>query len=137
MPTVSNVLIAFGLTLFAGLATGVGSALAFFTKRTNTRFLSGALGFSAGVMIYVSMIEIFVKARDALTAAVGETRGYWYTTLAFFAGMLLIGLIDKLVPSFENPHETHQVEEMRRPDCSGAGGAATPWSRLPRSKACG
>jgi ZIP family zinc transporter len=107
-----NIFIAFGLTLFAGLATGIGSALAFFAKRTNTRFLSVALGFSAGVMIYVSMIEIFVKARDALSAAVGATRGYWYTTLAFFAGMLLIALIDKFVPSFENPHELHMVEEI-------------------------
>ena len=118
MPTVSNVLIAFGLTLFAGLATGVGSALAFFTKRTNTRFLSVALGFSAGVMIYVSMIEIFFKARNALAVAVGETRGYWYTALAFFAGMLLIALIDQLVPSFANPHEPHEIEEMRSTDAA-------------------
>ena len=56
------VLIAFGLTLFAGLSTGIGSALAFFAKRTNTRLLSVSLGFSAGVMIYVSFVEIFVKA---------------------------------------------------------------------------
>ena len=107
-----TVLLAFGLTLFAGLATGVGSALAFFTKRTNARFLSGALGFSAGVMIYVSMIEIFVKARDSLAAELGDTKGYWVTTISFFAGMLLIGLIDKFVPSFENPHELRDVEEM-------------------------
>ena len=109
---IQNILIAFGLTLFAGMATGIGSALAFFAKRTNTRFLSVALGFSAGVMIYVSTIEIFVKARDALSAAVGATRGYWYTTISFFAGMLLIALIDKFVPSFENPHEAHMVEEI-------------------------
>jgi ZIP family zinc transporter len=115
---IGNVLFAFGLTLFAGLATGVGSALAFFAKRTNTRFLSVALGFSAGVMIYVSTIEIFVKARDALSDAVGETRGYWYAVLAFFAGMLLIALIDQLVPSFENPHEPHEVEEMRSTDAA-------------------
>jgi ZIP family zinc transporter len=108
----STVLMAFGLTLFAGLATGVGSALAFFTKRTNTRFLSGALGFSAGVMVYVSMIEIFLKARESLAAAVGETRGYWYTVIAFFVGMLFIGIIDKFVPSFENPHEPRRIEEM-------------------------
>jgi len=107
-----SVLVAFGLTLFAGLATGVGSALAFFAKRTNTRFLSIALGFSAGVMIYVSMIEIFVKANDSLTSVVGGTKGYWFTTLAFFGGMLLIGLIDKLIPSFENPHEPRKIEEM-------------------------
>lgn len=107
-----SVLFAFGLTLFAGLATGVGSALAFFTRQTNTKFLSISLGFSAGVMIYVSMIEIFVKARDALEGALGATRGYWWTTVAFFAGIALIGLIDKLVPSYENPHEMRGVEEM-------------------------
>lgn len=108
----STVLMAFGLTLFAGLATGVGSALAFFSKRTNARFLSGALGFSAGVMVYVSMIEIFLKAKDSLAVAVGETRGYWYTVIAFFAGMLIIALIDQVVPSFENPHEPRRIEEM-------------------------
>ena len=107
---------AFGLTLFAGLATGIGSALAFFAKRTNTRFLSMALGFSAGVMIYVSMIEIFWKAKEALCIEWGEKGGYWATTIAFFAGIAVIGLIDKLVPSFENPHEAHQVDEMEDAD---------------------
>ncbi len=107
-----NVWFAFGLTLFAGLATGVGSAIAFFAKKTNTRFLSVALGFSAGVMIYVSMIEIFFKARDSLAAMFGDTLGYWYTTIAFFAGIAFIGVIDRLVPSFENPHEPRKVEEM-------------------------
>ncbi len=107
-----NVLFAFGLTLFAGLATGIGSALAFFTKQTNTKFLSAALGFSAGVMIYVSFVEILVKAKTALTAAYGNVPGTWYTVLAFFGGILLIGIIDKLVPSLENPHEVRNVEEM-------------------------
>ena len=79
MPEFSAVLFAFGLTVLAGLATGVGSAMAFFAQKTNTRFLSGALGFSAGVMIYVSMIEIFLKAKDALSAALGDTKGYWLT----------------------------------------------------------
>jgi ZIP family zinc transporter len=106
------VLFAFGLTLLAGLATGVGSALAFFAKQTNTRFLSVALGFSAGVMIYVSMIEIFFKARASLTEILGETAGYQMTTLAFFAGIVLIAVIDKLVPSFENPHEIRNVEDL-------------------------
>lgn len=106
------VLFAFGLTLFAGLSTGIGSALAFYTKKTNEKFLSGALGFSAGVMIYVSMIEIFVKARASLEAVLGTTKGYWVTTIAFFAGIALIGIIDKLVPSFENPHELKDVADM-------------------------
>ena len=106
------VLFAFGLTLLAGLATGVGSALAFFAKQTNTRFLSVALGFSAGVMIYVSMIEIFFKARESLAEILGPAAGYQMTTLAFFAGILLIAVIDKLVPSFENPHEVRNVEDL-------------------------
>lgn len=108
----STILFAFGLTLFAGLATGIGSALAFFTDKTNTKFLSIALGFSAGVMIYVSMIEIFVKAKDALTASHGLKLGSWITVISFFGGMLFIGLIDRLLPESENPHEAHTVEEM-------------------------
>lgn len=107
-----NNFIAFGLTLFAGLATGIGSALAFFTKKTNTKFLSIALGFSAGVMIYVSMIEIFFKAKDALVNALGVVTGSWVNVGAFFAGMFLIAMIDKLVPTFENPHELRKVEEV-------------------------
>lgn len=101
----SNVLFAFSLTLFAGLATGVGSAIAFFAKKTNTKFLSLALGFSAGVMIYVSLVEIFFKAKVALEAELGSTMGYWVTTLSFFGGIAIIAIIDKFVPSFENPHE--------------------------------
>lgn len=103
---------AFSLTLLAGLATGIGSALAFFAKRTNTRFLSVALGFSAGVMIYVSFVEIFQKARASLIEPLGVHGGYWATVAAFFGGIVFIALIDKCVPSFENPHEMHKTEEM-------------------------
>lgn len=108
----NDVLFAFGLTVFAGLATGVGSAIAFFAKKTNTKFLSLALGFSAGVMIYVSLVEIFVKARAALEAELGATQGYWVTTISFFGGIALIALIDKFVPSFENPHEMPSTGDL-------------------------
>jgi ZIP family zinc transporter len=114
-----NVLIAFGFTLFAGLATGIGSALAFFAKRTNTKFLSVALGFSAGVMIYVSFVEIFIKARDSLIEAFDPVKGTWVTVVAFFGGIILIGVIDKLVPSFENPHEIRNIEEMGNESANG------------------
>jgi ZIP family zinc transporter len=107
-----NIMIAFGLTLFAGLSTGIGSALAFFTKQTNTRFLAVSLGFSAGVMIYVSFVEIFAKAKNVLVAEYGLREGYWFTALAFFAGIAVIAIIDKLIPSVENPHEIRKVEEM-------------------------
>lgn len=106
-----NVLLAFALTAFAGLATGIGSALAFFSKRTNKKLLSVALGFSAGVMLYVSFIEIFAKAKDSLTATHGNIPGTWITVLSFFAGISLIMLIDLLIPEPENPHSLHTVKE--------------------------
>ncbi len=109
-----NIAIAFGFTLFAGLSTGIGSVMAFFTKRTNTKFLAGSLGFSAGVMLYVSFIEIFVKAKADLVNALGEVEGTWVTVAAFFGGILFIGIIDKLIPEFENPHEAHKVEELTK-----------------------
>lgn len=100
-----NVLLAFGLTLLAGLSTGIGSALAFFARRTDTRFLSGALGFSAGVMIYVSFTELLGQANLALQAAQGLRAGAAWALLAFFGGIAVIALIDRLVPTQVNPHE--------------------------------
>ncbi|MDR5587519.1 MULTISPECIES: zinc transporter ZupT [Clostridium] len=108
----NNILFAFSLTLFSGLCTGIGSAFAFFAKKTNTKFLSISLGFSAGVMIYVSMIEIFFKAKDALTEQFGIKTGSWLTVVSFFGGMLTIALIDKVIPVGENPHDIYKVEDL-------------------------
>ena len=108
-----SVLIAFGLTLLAGLATGIGSCIAFLCKRTNTRFLCVSLGFSAGVMLYVSFVEILAQARVALDAHYGTSAGGWATVLAFFGGIAFIAAIDKLVPGNDNPHEMRLVEEMQ------------------------
>ena len=107
-----NFLLAFGLTVFAGLSTGIGSALAFFTKTTNTKFLSWALGFSGGVMIYVAFTEILGKSHELLVGQYGNVIGSWYAVLSFFGGIFIIAIIDLLVPSFENPHEIHRVEEI-------------------------
>lgn len=107
-----NILYAFLLTLFAGVSTGIGSVLAFFTKKTNHKFLSISLGFSAGVMIYVSMIEIFSKAQTSIAGELGASKASWITVISFFGGMFLMGIIDKLIPSSENPHELHSVEEI-------------------------
>lgn len=107
-----NVLLAFGLTLFAGLSTGIGSAIAFFTKNTNTRFLSLSLGFSAGVMIYISFMEIMPKSIEVMADDLPARNAYLMAILGFFAGMLLIAVIDRLVPSFENPHEIRKVEDL-------------------------
>ena len=108
-----NVLLALGLTLFAGLSTGIGSLFAFFTQRTNKKFLSIALGFSAGVMIYVSLVEIFTKAKVALINVHGDIKGYWLTIIGFFGGMLVIAIIDRFIPKTKNPHEVKLVEDVK------------------------
>lgn len=96
---------AFGLALFAGLSTGIGGLVAIFNKTASKRFLSVSLGFSAGVMIYISFVELFAQSLDELIKLEGKTLGTLYTNMAFFGGMGVIALIDLLVPSFENPHE--------------------------------
>ncbi len=63
--TFSNYMFAFLLTLIAGLSTGIGATIAFFTKPTNTKFLSFGMGFSAGVMIYISFVEILDKSKTS------------------------------------------------------------------------
>ena len=109
-----TILIAFGLTLVAGLSTGIGSMLAFFTKRTNTKFLATSLGFSAGVMIYVSFMEMMPQAKLNLIESFGDRIGTFYLLLAFFGGMGMITLIDFLIPEDKNPHEMHNVEELSK-----------------------
>ncbi len=95
----NNILFAILLTLFAGLATGIGSLISLFAKKTNYTFLAFSLGFSAGVMIYVSLVEIFVKANESLNTAIGEYYGAWLTAGGFFFGILLIAIIDKFLPN--------------------------------------
>ena len=108
----NRVLLAFGLTLIAGMATGIGSLLSLLLKKTSNRFLSVSLGFSAGFMIYVSFVEILAEARTSLVHFWGDQKGSWATVIAFFAGILFIAVIDRLVPSVENPHEARHVEQM-------------------------
>lgn len=109
----SAIAFAFGLTLLAGLSTGIGSLMALFSRKFNPKFLAGSLGFSAGVMIYVSLVEIFTKAKISLTALYGAKPGYIFTVVAFFTGIAIIALIDKLVPSYENPHELKNLAHPR------------------------
>lgn len=109
----NNVLFALALTTFAGLATGVGSIIAFAAKRTNYRFLSVATGFSAGVMLYVSFVDIFPTAFEEISQRYGGNLAHWINTASFFAGMLFIGIIDYLIPEKENPHEAPSEEEAK------------------------
>ncbi|WP_363322815.1 zinc transporter ZupT [uncultured Muribaculum sp.] len=108
MMTLDNIVVALLLTLVAGMATAVGALMAFFTKKGNNHHLSGALGLSAGVMVYVSFMELVPDAVEEMGAVVADPRtAMFYVLLSFFGGMGLIALIDWLVPEDENPHEVH------------------------------
>ncbi len=111
--SINSIMFALSLTMLAGLSTGIGSFTAFFAKRTNFKFLSFSLGFSAGVMIYVSFAEIFPHALEVLTDALGEKHGNYITVLFFFIGIIFIAVIDRIIPSFENPHELPAISEIR------------------------
>lgn len=95
------VLIAFAVTLAAGLATALGSMVLFHTSANSPRMLAAGLAFAAGAMIFVSLVEIFGKSQDAFAKVYGLKGGMTAALLAFFGGMLLVILLDRLVP---NPH---------------------------------
>lgn len=94
----NNVIFAFLLTLLAGLSTTIGGAIGVFAKRSNTKFLAVALGFSAGVMIYVSFVEILMKAFETLQVEMGMIKGSWIAVASFFIGMATIAIIDRAIP---------------------------------------
>jgi ZIP family zinc transporter len=107
MGTSGNVGLALTLTLLAGLSTGIGSAIAYFIRRPRVVYLAFSLGLSAGVMLYVSFVELLPKAVDM----VGRGKG----VLAFFLGIMFIGIVDLLVPEAENPHNFEGIDEPRSP----------------------
>jgi ZIP family zinc transporter len=98
------------LALLAGLATGIGSAIAFFLRRPKPWHLSFILGFSAGVMIYISFAELLHTALDKV--------GFVTANLGFFIGIAFIAVLDILIP-----HEYKQ-ERVR----------GSRWSFLSRGK---
>ena len=111
----SALVLAFAVTLFAGLATGIGSTIAFFAKTTNKSFFALSMGFSAGVMIYLSFAEILPKAKGYIDSETGSVEAAAIAAGALIGGMVLMALIDALVPSGANPHENTQVELLGTP----------------------
>ena len=101
----NGVISALILTLIAGAATGIGGALVLFKKKLSSNFLAGALGLSAGVMIFISLAELFPEAQAEIIATGSVKYGEALVLIAFFVGMGLITLIDFAVPEYENPHE--------------------------------
>ena len=104
-----NFITALLLTCFAGMATGIGGAIILFVKKFSPKMLCATLGFSAGVMILISLVELFQEARIELVLQFGEKMGLFYTLLAFFGGMAIIAIIDNFVPKESNPHEVNTM----------------------------
>ena len=92
------------LTLIAGSATGIGGALVLFKKKLSSNFLAGTLGLSAGVMIFISLAELYPQAQAEVAQIAPDGHGKTFVLIAFFVGMGLITLIDFLIPEYENPH---------------------------------
>jgi len=78
------------LTTAAGLSTTIGSVLGLVVRRPGPRFIGFTLGFSAGVMVLVSFVELLSGAIDEI--------GFLQAHLAFFVGMIGFFLIDLVVP---------------------------------------
>ncbi len=102
-----NVIIAFGVCIAAAAATMIGALTIFSAQKENTRLLAFGLAFAGGAMIYISLVEIFWKSYSDFSAIFGDKQAYSYATLAFFAGIFLIALIDRLIP---NPHNALTAE---------------------------
>ncbi len=113
----SALLLAFAVTLGAGLATGIGSTIAFFAKTTNKGFFALSMGFSAGVMIYLSFVEILPKSTGYLAEYFPEVQAAALAAAALVGGLIWMATIDAIVPSGANPHENTQVELLgKEPD---------------------
>ena len=101
----NEIITALLMTLIAGAATGIGGAMVLFKKKLSSNTLAGALGLSAGVMIFISLAELFPEAQAEIAAVGSFTHGEALILVAFFVGMGIIMLIDFLIPEYENPHE--------------------------------
>ena len=101
----NGILGALFMTLIAGAATGIGGGLVLFKKKLSSNTLAAALGLSAGVMIFISLAELFPEAQAEIAALDSFAHGEVLVLVAFFVGMGLIMLIDFLIPEYENPHE--------------------------------
>eukprot|EP00803_Ostreobium_quekettii_P000159 evm.model.scf_435.8 EVM.evm.TU.scf_435.8 scf_435:75056-80504(-) len=134
LQTGADVAVAFALVVGAGLATTIGAAMAFCANLANKPFLAGSLGVSAGVMLYVSFVEIFVtKSIDDFEAEVYDPNDLGkpsrYATLCFFGGILITAVLDKLVHVLVGANmdkkeqapfsddSANQVSDSRKPMC--------------------
>lgn len=126
----NHVLLAIALSMLAGLSTGIGGLAVLFLKKTNPAVLSVMLGFSAGIMVYVSFTELYQEALSNLCAVHGPTAGRILTVLAFFFGITLMAFINEFIPEPNRPHSVQKTGTVFR---DGAGNFVRGKSRLLRT----
>ena len=95
------VLTALGICVAAAAATMLGGFSIIKARESNPRMLAFGLAFAGGAMVYISLVEIFWKSYQSFGEILPEKEAYTSATLAFFGGVVLLMLIDRLVP---NPH---------------------------------
>lgn len=125
---------ALGLTLLAGLSTGIGSLIGLGSSRDNRSFLTLALGFSAGAMVYVSLVEILPKARLVLTPLLGARGGYGAAVLAFFLGIVAMAVVDGWLPVHDPTKALGQMAAPESPPPSEPRGARSNWVESPNNR---
>jgi len=107
-----NLILSILLATLAGLSTGIGGLVSIFFKRTNNKVLSLMLGFSAGIMIYISFIELYQESQTNLCNIHGTVSGKILTVLSFFFGITLMAFINELIPKPNHPHRARKIESI-------------------------
>ncbi|MGC9150390.1 MAG: zinc transporter ZupT [Microbacter sp.] len=111
----SSIIIAFTLTLIAGLSTGIGSWLTFFTHQSNRSFLSFSLGLAAGVLLFVSFADIFPESQSLFSESLGAKHSFLWWLITFFTGIAIMLILDWIAPHHEhNPAEGHLHEHVKK-----------------------
>lgn len=115
-----NVVPALLLVLGAGASTGIGAAVVFvpsLVKLASRRVLASSLSFSAGVMTYVSFVEIFAKSNNSfVNAGFDENTAYIYATLCFFGGVVTMIALNLMVDRMlgKGHHHRGDVEILQK-----------------------
>lgn len=102
----SNEILSLGLTIVVGLSMGLGGLLSFFINNLNKKFLAITLSFAAGIMIYVSFMEMLPEGVHLIEDYIGE-RGNLVALGWFFGGMFMTAILEKIVHIFAGEYHDH------------------------------
>mmetsp|Transcript_32908 Transcript_32908/g.84971 ORF Transcript_32908/g.84971 Transcript_32908/m.84971 type:complete len:273 (-) Transcript_32908:596-1414(-) len=98
------------LSTIAGLSTGVGGLVVYIFRYISREYLSLSLGFAAGAMGYLSIVELLMR--------MVEQQGALSAAMFFLLGAAFVYVLEKLTPHTEIGH-SHGVEEESGDDESG------------------